>query len=145
MPAVALPERCLGERRDVLVENVKSAIEVLGRRGLAEALAVGAGDGSAAIGVASPQPKDDFGILRSFAEASRAPRSEDRRVRKGPLSDGSWSFAYAVEPAPEPRVPSPKLRQLMREVVGRETGWPAWWWQAATAPRRWRGRRSSAG
>jgi hypothetical protein len=124
-----LLERCLGERQDVLVENVKSAIEVLGRRGLAEALAVGAGDGSAAIGAASPQPKHDSGLLRSFAEASRE-RLNQRIAESGkdPYPDGSWSFAYAVEPAPEPPVPLPALRRLMHEVVGRETGWPAWWW-----------------
>jgi hypothetical protein len=51
---------------------------------------------------------------------------------------GSWSFSYAVDPPPAPPVSLGALRGILLEVVGTETGWPAWWWPSrddASSPR----------
>jgi hypothetical protein len=47
-------------------------------------------------------------------------------VETDPYAHGTWSASYRLLGIPDP----PSLRQLpslLREAVGKETGWPAWW------------------
>jgi hypothetical protein len=111
-----LLDSCLRERRDELLETIRTAISLLGAQELRDVL--GAATGS-----------ED--VLREWAAASKA-RLDDRvssAEGPSPYAHGYWSFAYRVLPAVSLSVPD--LRQLLLRVVGNETGWPVWWWPTA--------------
>jgi hypothetical protein len=118
-----LLDRCLRARRDELVASVQSAISLLGRAELLDAL-----DGQDQ-GPASKQTV--LASLEAWITESEA-RLAERLHEPGEDPDlyaaGSWSFSYALDPAPNPPLPLTELRRALEEVVGRETGWPAWWW-----------------
>jgi hypothetical protein len=118
-----LLDRCLRTRRDELVGSVQSAVSLLGRAELLGALGGQAVPSPAEPGVAAS--------LESWVEESDR-RLTERLAESGEdpdlYADGSWSFSYAVHPPPAPPLPLGQLRKILEEVVGRETGWPAWWW-----------------
>jgi hypothetical protein len=107
---------CLRQRRDELIDTISSAIGLLGLQELSNAL------------VAPPEPGAE---LRSWAEESLSRLDARLAGLSGPnpYEHGYWSFAYRVAPAAE--MTHNDLRQLMRDMVGTETGWPAWYWPAA--------------
>jgi hypothetical protein len=111
-----LLDACLRERRDELLETIRSAISLLGAQELRDVLGAVAGS------------EDELG---EWAAASKD-RLDDRvssAEGPSPYAHGSWSVAYRVVPAASLSVPA--LRQLLLQVVGNETGWPVWWWPTA--------------
>jgi hypothetical protein len=126
-----LLDRCMRERRDELVSNVTAAIELLGAQGLASALA---GERPAEPGTRAPAEEETAlraGGLSAWADSSEArlaERLEEPDEDPHLYDAGSWSFSYAVEPSPSPPIDLGELRTILLEVVGTETGWPAWWW-----------------
>jgi hypothetical protein len=111
-----LLDSCLRERRDDLLETIRSAISLLGAQELRDVLGAAAG------------PEDDLG---EWAAASNSRIDERVSSAEGPspYAHGYWSFAYRVLPAASLSVPD--LRQLLLRVVGNETGWPVWSWPTA--------------
>jgi hypothetical protein len=125
-------ERCLRARRDELVANVQTAIELLGPGGLAHAL-----QGGESLHATNDRQEEKLDreplatMLEKWVEESEARLREhlaEPDEDSDLYSDGSWSFAYSVDPPPTPAVDLGALREILWEVVGRETGWPAWWW-----------------
>ncbi|HEX5763153.1 MAG TPA: hypothetical protein VFY04_08530 [Solirubrobacterales bacterium] len=120
-----LLERCLQARHDALVESVRDAIELLGRRGLARALGAEVG---------SPTSDGDD-VLGKWTADSRVrldqllhEQSEYARL----YEQGWWSVSYAVDPPPDPPLQLRRLKDLILSTAGRETGWPAWRWPSSS-------------
>jgi hypothetical protein len=139
-----LLDRCMRERRDELVASVTAAIELLGADGLASALAGPSGTATVVAG-APTEPEEDparrLEALTNWTDACSARLAErlgEPGEDPGLYEAGSWSFSYAVDPPPAPPVSLGELRGILLEVVGTETGWPAWWWPSrddASSPR----------
>ncbi len=129
-----LLERCLRARRDELVANVQAAIDLLGPEGLAKAAQIEprhADERRTAVSDAGPSQELPAAMLEAWVEESES-RLHERLSEPGEnadlYADGSWSFSYSVVPQPAQPVGLGELRKILLEVVGRETGWPAWWW-----------------
>lgn len=124
-----LLERCLRARRDELVASIQTAIGLLGEGGLAKALEIKPGAEQQPGGLAPRQSATE--ILEAWvaeAEGRLGERLSEPQENPNLYADGSWSFAYSVQPPPTPPVSLSELREVLLDVVGRETGWPAWWW-----------------
>jgi hypothetical protein len=124
-----LLERCLRARRDELVASIQTAIGLLGYGGLSKALEIEPGAEQQPGELAPRQSATE--VLEAWvaeAEARLAQRLSEPQENSNLYADGSWSFAYSVQPPPTPPASLSKLREVLLDVVGRETGWPAWWW-----------------
>jgi hypothetical protein len=111
-----LLDRCMRQRRDELVETIRSAIGLLGARELRDALGT------------QTDSREELSAWAASAKARLDPRL-DGAEGPNPYADGCWSFTYRVLPPVSLSVA--ELRRALVEVVGTETGWPAWWWPTA--------------
>lgn len=157
-----LLERCMRARRDELIETFRNTVQLLGAEGVRAALDgetdEGEDDGGgSAVSPDIPRPPDGGdstvgtqGLRREVARSRDVDledwttESEGRLAElqeeepadvSDPYADGSWSFAYRLVPRVSPPVPLAELRQDLLEVVGSETGWPAWWWPSGDPDR----------
>jgi hypothetical protein len=138
----ALLERCIQARSDDLLEGVRSAVELLGRQGLTEALGATPNPGRPTAAPTSdgppPATTDPAAELKDWTNASKLRLDgllESEEEYRDLYRDGWWSFSYAVDPAPMPPIELGELRAVVQEVVGTETGWPAWWWPTSDPER----------
>jgi hypothetical protein len=124
-----LIDRCIRARREDLVERMRELLE--GAQPSAEI------DGAVAVAV-DRSLADFIGIARSrFEELIGA---EPDSGYPEPYQYGTWYFAYRVLGARHLELS--ELRTVLQDVVGHETGWPAWWWPGRTevTPHPWEGR-----
>lgn len=130
-------------RRDELVESVRDAIALLGHRGLASALegdtTTDKNEPLSGPGQKGAQERAGFQAeLEAWTRASKGrlhqlftEHPNDADIYK----DGWWSFSYAVNPPPSPAIGLGELKRILLEIVGKETGWPAWWWPSSDPQR----------
>ena len=131
-----LLERCLRARRDELVASIQTAIGLIGPADLARALQKSEAPNNEQGAPPEPEPQraPAAATLENWVTESRARLTErlaEPHENPDLYADGAWSFAYAVDPPPAPPVGLGELKEILLEVVGRETGWPAWWWPTA--------------
>jgi hypothetical protein len=115
---------CMRERRDELVETIRSAIGLLGTEQLRAALEE---DPSPDTPRPDP-PTAGRADLRTWA-ASVKERLDELVAgldEPDPYQYGSWSVSYRVVPPAD--LSLPELRRVLMDSVGNETGWPAWRW-----------------
>jgi hypothetical protein len=122
-----LIDRCIRARREDLVERIREVVEGVQPSEEVEG------------GVAVDRSLADFiGLAkRRFEEVIGA---EAGATYPEPYEQGTWYVAYRVVGARHLGLGD--LRTVLQNVVGHETGWPAWWLptMADSAPRPWEGR-----
>jgi hypothetical protein len=123
-----LLDACMRERRDELVETIRGAVGLLGASDLRAALGGDSADDSNARTSGSAHRGTH---LQEWAASAKRRLDElvEAESDPDPYAHGWWLFAYRVVPPVELSIP--QLRSLMLEVVGNETGWPAWRWPSS--------------
>ena len=123
-----LLDACMRERRDELVETIRGAVELIGASELGAALRASQTD---AISPSDRHAKSRGGELGQWAASAKSRLDEliESSPAENPYDHGWWSFAYRLVPPADISVS--ELARVLREVVGRETGWPAWWWPSS--------------
>lgn len=121
-----LLDRCIRTKRELLIDRIRDIIQ--------EPEALLTTD-------AYPREELDEFVSTALARFEEVARSGLPENLPGRYAHGSWHFAYRVIDGVR-ELTLTQLRATLEQVVGHETGWPAWWLPttAENAPRPWQER-----